>query len=272
MSRAPLEERPAVGPARGVLPGPGPGTPFDHRRVRAAPALRDLVAHLWWVAWEGAEPFEAQTLPHPCVALVFGWPQRTAEVVGVCTTRFRRAFAGPERHFGIKLRPGAFRSFVTEPVSTLTDRRIPIEAALGGLGRALREAVLATQTLEEAIAAAESLLLAERPHLSAGIAEIRDLAERIEHDRTITRVEPLAKALGVATRTLERRFRDAVGVSPTWVVRRYRLIEAVERLKAGDAATLAALAAELGYCDQSHFSRDFKALVGQAPQRFLARA
>lgn len=249
-----------------MLPGSGPDGPFEHRRVPPVPALRDLVAHFWWVAWTGQRPFEVQTLPHPCVAFVFGWPDRGAEVVGVVTARFERRFERPERYFGIKLRPGAFRPLGTGPTSELTDRRVPLVDALGVLGQRLRDEVLPTQTLADAIAASERVLLAGRPAMPRSVAQIRDLAERIEHDRTITRVEPLADALGVAVRTLERRFRDAVGVSPKWVVRRYRLIEALERIKAGASVSLAELAAELGYCDQSHFSRDFKALVGRPPQ------
>ena len=72
-------------------------------------------------------------------------------------------------------------------------------------------------------------------------------------------------------RTLERRFRRLVGVSPKWVVKRYRLIEAAERLREDPGASIARLAAELGYFDQPHFVRDFKALVGEPPGRYKRR-
>ncbi|HJU40524.1 MAG TPA: helix-turn-helix domain-containing protein, partial [Tahibacter sp.] len=70
---------------------------------------------------------------------------------------------------------------------------------------------------------------------------------------------------------LQRLFGDYVGASPKWVINRYRLHEAVERLAAGDAVDWADLALELGYFDQAHFNRDFKRLVGRAPGAF-ARA
>jgi AraC-like DNA-binding protein len=59
-----------------------------------------------------------------------------------------------------------------------------------------------------------------------------------------------------------------VGVSPKWVIRRYRLQEAAEQLKGRRPPTLAALAASLGYADQPHFARDFKLTVGQTPRAF----
>jgi AraC-like DNA-binding protein len=50
------------------------------------------------------------------------------------------------------------------------------------------------------------------------------------------------------------------------VIKRYRLHEAAARL--GGAVDMAALALELGYFDQAHFIRDFKAVVGQPPGRY----
>jgi AraC-like DNA-binding protein len=52
------------------------------------------------------------------------------------------------------------------------------------------------------------------------------------------------------------------------VVQRYRLHEAAERLAADEQLDLATLAVELGYFDQAHFARDFKAIVGSPPNRY----
>jgi AraC-like DNA-binding protein len=63
-----------------------------------------------------------------------------------------------------------------------------------------------------------------------------------------------------------------VGVSPKWIIRRYRLHEAADRLANGGAADLAELAAALGYYDQAHLTRDFTALVGKSPAEYRAAA
>ena len=73
-------------------------------------------------------------------------------------------------------------------------------------------------------------------------------------------------------RALQRAFRTHVGVSPKWVMQRYRLHEAAERLREEKPPSLAALAAALGYADQAHFARDFKRAVGQTPRAFAALA
>jgi AraC-like DNA-binding protein len=72
-------------------------------------------------------------------------------------------------------------------------------------------------------------------------------------------------------RRLQRLFSDYVGVGPKWVIRRYRLHEAAARAADGAGLDLVRLAAELGYADQAHLTRDFTAMVGVPPARY-ARA
>ncbi len=84
-------------------------------------------------------------------------------------------------------------------------------------------------------------------------------------DRALLRVEDVADAMGIDVRALQRRFRRYVGVTPKWVIQRYRLHEAAEQLRSEYPPALAALAAELGYADQAHFAREFKAAVGRTP-------
>jgi AraC-like DNA-binding protein len=72
-------------------------------------------------------------------------------------------------------------------------------------------------------------------------------------------------------RQLQRLFKEYVGVSPKWVIQRYRLLDAAERVAAGTIVNWADLALELGYADQAHFIRDFKGLVGRSPAEYARR-
>ena len=76
----------------------------------------------------------------------------------------------------------------------------------------------------------------------------------------------------MSERTLQRLFRRHVGVGPKWVLQRARLHDAVDRIDRGGVRDLAALAVELGWFDQAHFTRDFTALVGQSPAAYARRA
>ena len=79
-----------------------------------------------------------------------------------------------------------------------------------------------------------------------------------------TTVAELADRFAVSQRTLQRAFADCVGVGPKWVLQRYRMHEAAERIAAGEPPDAAALAFDLGYFDQSHFIRDFTTQIGPA--------
>jgi AraC-like DNA-binding protein len=78
----------------------------------------------------------------------------------------------------------------------------------------------------------------------------------------------LCDLAGIAQRTLQRMFQHYAGVSPTWVIRRYRLLEAAEPVREGKLVSWAQVAADLGYADQAHLIRDFRAAIGQTPAAY----
>jgi AraC family transcriptional regulator len=79
----------------------------------------------------------------------------------------------------------------------------------------------------------------------------------------------VADEIGVHPAHLARLFRVRYGESLGEFVRRLRLQWAAEQLATTDLS-LAPLAVEAGFCDQSHFTRAFKRLYGVTPARFRA--
>ena len=252
--------RPPARPARGVVHAvPGP---VIHLRTAPAEGLAGVIEHFWSVEWDLRElaPLQVQTLPHPSVHVTV--EGRKHEVAGVATRRFSRTLEGKGRVFGIKFRPAMFHAVLGAPVSTLAARVVPIATVFGRAGARWAKELSASQ---EPIALAEPFLLERVTDVDLLARAMRELVERAAHDRTWVKVEQLVAASGFTLRMLQRHFRTYVGASPKWVLRRYRLHEANERLKANPRLELAGLAAELGYVDQPHFARDFKALVGVSP-------
>ena len=69
-------------------------------------------------------------------------------------------------------------------------------------------------------------------------------------------------------RSLQRLFAEYVGVGPKWVIRRYRIYDALERAATTASVDWVRLATDLGYSDQAHFSREFTSIVGTSPTRY----
>jgi AraC-like DNA-binding protein len=259
---------PEVGRARGVLMPPPEEGLVRHTRRRPPADLAEWIEHFWSVSWDlrGCDPFLQQTLPHPNIHAVFE-PSRSG-IAGVTTKRFSRTLEGESRVFGIKFRPGGFRPFLGKPVATLNDRVVPIETVFGSDGAKWESGILSLKEEEEQIETASAFLRARLPEADENVALATRLVVLILEDREIRSVSDLTRCTQMGTRSLQRLFRDYVGASPKWVIRRYRLHELVERLKAGEALNGAQMALDLGYSDQAHLINDFRSIVGYSPSRY----
>jgi AraC-like DNA-binding protein len=248
--------------ARGVLHRL-PAGEFARARVAPPPDLADRIEHFWRVRWnlEGLPARVQETLPHPNVHIVVE-PESSA-AWGVHTGRWTRVLAGRSQAFGIKFRPGAFRGVLGRPVAELADRSLPIAALFGADSMVLNQAL--DREDEAAIALASDFLRARLPPLDEPARLAGQIVDGVAEDLELHSADALARRFDITLRTLQRLFNDCVGVGPKWVINRYRMHEAVARVQAGQAVSWAALAQDLGYFDQAHFSADFRRLVGKTP-------
>lgn len=84
-------------------------------------------------------------------------------------------------------------------------------------------------------------------------------------------VHALARQSSLTTRQIERRFQDALGMSPTRVRRIQRFRAAARAIVAAPQIALARQAAIHGYADQAHMTREFKELSGVSPGRYAEK-
>lgn len=86
------------------------------------------------------------------------------------------------------------------------------------------------------------------------------------HDRFLERLDLLdiARQLDVEPQRLARTFRTAFGVSPGTYQRRLCLDWAARQLVEGDLP-IGTVALRAGFCDQAHFTRQFRRHTGQTP-------
>jgi len=263
----------AVAMGAGVLHAKTAAARFTLNRYPPPAGLAPFVDFCWVIRWDlrGQPQHEQAILPHPNVNLAF--EATGAAVFGVDTKIFTRVLSGQGKALGIRFRPGGFRPFYGKPVFSLNDRVVPARRILGPAADQACALVMGESADDAAmIEAAASVLRGARPAADEVAGQVAELAELITRDQSLCRVAQLAEVSGVPERRLQRMFADYVGVSPKWVMRRARLHEAALRAEAGGAAVVnwAALAAELGYSDQAHLTRDFTATIGVPPTRYAA--
>jgi AraC family transcriptional regulator len=98
---------------------------------------------------------------------------------------------------------------------------------------------------------------------------LRAVVEYIEeHLDANPTLEQMAAVARLSVYHFARQFRHAKGLPPHQFVIQRRVERARQLLQAGTALSLAEVAAEVGFSDQSQFSRHFKRLLGVTPGRF----
>jgi len=83
------------------------------------------------------------------------------------------------------------------------------------------------------------------------------------------RFEAVAAKVGLAPRSLARRFEEEIGMTWRAVVRRMRVLRAIEELASG-SAPITTIAFTVGYTSLSAFNAAFRELTGRTPTEYRA--
>lgn len=248
---------------------------FAMYRYPPSPQCRRWLRVFWIPVWDvpPGEVREQRILTYPVCLLSI--TASYARLIGPSTTAARMPLTGAGWAFGVMLRPSAGRRLLQADICSLTGKHadlaeVPLLADLVPVIRAIMES---DPSSAEAHTAARQLLEERLPALGnpSGDAALADrIVALVEADPRITTVTALSAAFDLHERTLQRICSRFLGVSPRWIIRQRRLQEAAAQLSSG--GSLSDLAARLGYADQAHFSRDFRAATGWTPGAFAALA
>jgi AraC-like DNA-binding protein len=260
--------RSAVGEPGGILNPKVGEKKFQLSRLLPSEDLKFFVEHYWVVTWDlrGQEPYLSENLPYPTVHLVI--EKEKSNLFGVITGKFSVLLKEKGRAFGVKFRPGAFYPFVKSPVSRFTNSFIRLSDVFGIDALALEAMILPLEDEEKMINVAEHFLRERLPEYDENVAAVNKIIDAITADGTILKVDDVVDRLNLNKRWLQRLFNHYVGVSPKWVIKRYRLHEAAHKLAHDEVKNWPMLALDLGYFDQAHFIKDFKAFVGKTPAEY----
>ena len=243
-------------------------------RQSCSEELSPWVEHYWSLAWDlpAGASYLSSTLPHPaCNLSVERGHQREAVgddpvvVTGVVTRRFDVTVRDQGWVYAAKFRPGGLAALAGVHARELRDATVPaaevfdrtVTDALGELGPDDTDAEC-RERFDGALGA-----LVTTP--SADYTQLLEVIGMMLDDRSLLRVAQVEEVCGLGSRSLQRLFERYVGVSPKWVLSRYRMHDVVTDLDAGYGGSLADLAAKYGWFDQAHFTREFTSLVGVPP-------
>ena len=235
----------------------------------APAALRDSVACLWAQVADGDR--SGLVLPDACADLI--WEQgRGAHVAGPDTGPVPVSLAAGTIMIGVRFRPSAGGPALGIPLSELRDQRVNLADLRPADARRLPADLGPAAALARSLAVTAGLVEDAQP--DPAVAR----AARLLHDPQ-ARAEDVADDVGLSLRQLRRRCHAAVGYGPKTLQRVLRFRRFVARIDAlsHDPASpgragldlarldLAGLAAQVGYADQAHLTRECGSLAGLTP-------
>lgn len=95
--------------------------------------------------------------------------------------------------------------------------------------------------------------------------EIQVASQTIVQHKGIITVSKLAQLLNVSERTLQRKFKKYVGISPKKFAKIIQFQASLQQISEDTSSKLTDVVYENGYADQSHFIRNIKRFTGKKP-------
>ncbi|MDT5147662.1 MAG: hypothetical protein QOC58_2307 [Mycobacterium sp.] len=175
----------------------------------------------------------------------------------------------------LAVHPLAARALFGVPTAELGSIDLDATLVLGRRAMELHERVAEARDWPEAFAMiAAHLAEARRRRDGATVRpEIAWAWRLLERSRGRASVTAVAESVGMSSRHLTTMFRREVGRSPKTVAMLMRFEHATGRISESvrrhGRVDLAAVAAETGYSDQAHLSREFTRFAGTPPRRWL---
>jgi AraC-like DNA-binding protein len=156
-------------------------------------------------------------------------------------------------------------------VEAYNDAVVPLDEALGREGTRLVEQLADAPSWDDRLDVLdESFARHELPALAPEVVWLR---RQLVGSQGQARVEPLMDETGWSRRHATERFRRQLGITPKAYARLLRFQRATTLLmEPVPRRSLADVAAEAGYYDQSHLTRDFTAFAGMTPGTYAADA
>lgn len=237
-----------------------------YRQLRTAGTHQGLPSRSMTMVLSLAEPTEVVQMPRAGrtpVALdgLIGGLHDSAVTIG---------FDGLLHGIHIDLTPWAGTAIFGLPAAELAHGVHDVADVLGTRGRELVERVRSARAWPERFGVLDEVLGAALRERATASAEVHEAWRTLVATDGAIPVHRLAEHVGWSRRHLGERFREAVGVTPKTLGRILRFENSRAVMVGRRFPRLSDVAAECGYTDQSHLTREWRDLAGLTPGAWLA--
>ena len=225
------------------------------------------------------------SFPDGCIELVFSVglevdrtelngskrPGHWAEIIGQLTRPYQIRVNGTGKVFGVRFYPHTFGHFFPEVISELNDHSVQASYLLGNGIDTVVENCLHENRITDAINIIQQNLIKKLKNNKTADGTSNKIIGHavtcILKNTPTADLHTIAQECGISIRTLQRKFRESVGVSPKHFARIMRFQQSLFYLQKG-SESITTISYNLGFFDQAHFIHEFKTFSGLTPSGF----
>ncbi|RQO64480.1 AraC family transcriptional regulator [Pedobacter sp. KBW06] len=249
-----------------------------YEQIPAPAYLSNYVRYIWTLE-SGAMSHQFRIIADGSPGLIFQngpaglFEQNKKEMPNVLlygqSTTHAEISMGKSTMIGICFFPGALKSIFDLNANELTDTCMDLDLFATRHGYYLREQLLNLESVSDQINMLCTYLFAQihkNDRKPDGHTDY--VLSMMIRSKGMVSLKVLQKELNVSERSLERKFKQHVGISPKMFSRICSFQASLNQLKNNEYEKLSDIAYENGYSDQSHFIRTFKEFAGFSPYQY----
>jgi len=209
-------------------------------------------------------------IPDGCIDIVFDC-DADSPAAQVCGTRLEAgvvSFLPGHRYFGVRFVPGIFPDFLTVSAHEIIENELDLHDVSAD-SESLLEQVVNSINFSQQVNAVNQFLSNKSRRTPSKVTS--QIIAKIRQQKGNIQVQDLEKFSGYTTRTIQRMFKNDIGLTPKGFSRAIRCQSAIYTINHGNDLVFSDCALDLGFSDQSHFLKEFKKLVNITPQEYQNR-
>ena len=240
---------------------------YHLRRYFPSDLFNGFIEQFWFVSWnlEEQRTHTQQNLPDPNFHLIIS--NEGVKLLGPVSKKYSYKMEGVGRIIGVKFETGALKELLPLPIEDYVNREVLAKEIFGlDFVNNLISLYEHENDLEVISYIHDNLTSFVQP-ITKSKAITQSLVSLIKNNENICTVKQVASHANISSRSVQRYFSEYVGLSPKWLIRKYRLSRVLDELETNSVSILD-IVTQLEYVDQSHLIRDFKEILGITPNRY----
>lgn len=242
---------------------------YQLRRYLPETTLASLIEQFWFVDWAlpKKKTHQQQNLPDPNFHLVI--VNNQIKILGPIDKVYRYTMMNCGQIIGVKFNSAALKPFLDKPIKNYINSTLALSDVFNINESLLMNTLKKNQTDVDKVATLTTLLLPYAIEVNTDeVKQAKRIIHAIKSNPTLSTVEQLASQLSLSVRTIQRYSLAYIGFTPKWLIRKYRLHQALSAIEEQEK-NINDIVEWLGYTDQSHLIRDFKNILGITPKKYL---